>query len=116
VPDLSVRQFLLKNVTRHLDGTFGWKLGLQEIHKNYPALSEALVSEAPVDVPALFLRGENSDYLREEDMSLIRRRFPRAELRIIPRAGHLVHAENPAAFLEAVQEFLLSTTSETPGL
>jgi pimeloyl-ACP methyl ester carboxylesterase len=106
IPDLALRQFLLKNVTRDPGGRFRWKIGLREIHRNYARLAEALAHERPFTKPTLFIRGENSDYLREEDLSSIHRLFPHAQLQAIPKAGHLVHAENPGAFLEAVLKFL----------
>lgn len=106
VPDLPTRRFLLKNVTRAPGGGFHWRIGLREIYANYARLGEALAGGQSFRGPVLFLRGERSDYLREEDMPAARRLFPRAELRTIPRAGHLVHTENPSAFLQTVLEFL----------
>jgi pimeloyl-ACP methyl ester carboxylesterase len=36
----------------------------------------------------------------------IERLFPRAEFEVIEEAGHWVHAERPADFLEALERFL----------
>ena len=107
IPDLFNRQFLLKNVRRDPDGTFHWRIGLQEIARNYPSLAEAITSDRTFEGPALFLRGEQSDYLRPEDFADIQKLFPRALLQTIPSAGHLVHVDQPQAFLKAVVEFLL---------
>ena len=106
VPELATRQFLLKNVTRAPGQTFHWKLGLREIAGDYARLSEPPTATTPYGKPVLFVRGEASDFLLDEDISLIRGLFPQAELRTIPRAGHLPHVENPAAFLQTVNEFL----------
>ena len=106
VPELATRQFLLKNVTRAPGQTFHWKLGLREIAGDYARLSEPPTATALYGKPVLFVRGEASDFLLDEDISLIRGLFPQAELRTIPRAGHLPHVENPAAFLQTVNEFL----------
>jgi esterase len=106
VPELATRQFLLKNVTRAPGQSFHWKLGLQEIANDYARLSEPPTAMAPYTKPVLFIRGEASDFLREEDINLIRGLFSQAELRTIPQAGHLPHVENAAAFLRAVNEFL----------
>lgn len=110
VADLATRRFLLKNVAR-AGGGFQWRIGLREIHRNYGRLGAALTGERPFAGPALFLRGEQSDYLRETDLPLIRALFPRAQMRTIPHSGHLLHAENPAAFLEAVMGFLGRTAA-----
>jgi 2-succinyl-6-hydroxy-2,4-cyclohexadiene-1-carboxylate synthase len=40
-------------------------------------------------------------------------RMPRAEVAVVPDAGHAAHLENPAAFLQIATEFI-STTPETP--
>jgi esterase len=107
VPNLSTRQFLLKNVIREASGTFRWRIGLREIIENYPRLTEGITSDRCFEKPALFIRGDTSDYLLENDLDSIRALFPRARLDTIPGAGHLVHTERPAAFVKSVQDFLL---------
>ena len=109
IPELGTRQFLLKNLTRGAQGHFAWKLGLREINVGYARLSEAPGAERPCEKPALFIRGESSDFLKADDLQLIRELFPKAELRTIPAASHLPHVENPAVFLETVIEFLRSS-------
>jgi pimeloyl-ACP methyl ester carboxylesterase len=106
IPDVATRQFLLKNVVRGSSGGFQWKIGLAEIKQNYPRLTEAVTGERPFRNPVLFLRGEKSDVLLESDFASIQHLFPRARLQTIAGAGHLVHIENPDAFMQAVLEFL----------
>lgn len=105
VADLSTRQFLLKNALRQETGGFRWRIGLRQIIQNYPRLAEAVRSERPFEKPTLFIRGEKSDYLLETDFAEIKQLFPRARLQTIPHAGHLVHVQNSAAFLELVSDF-----------
>jgi esterase len=107
IPDLSTRQFLLKNVRRAPGGGFYWRIGLEEINRNYPRLSEAVGGAHPFEGPALFLRGERSDYLMESDLPAIHRLFPAAQMIAVPGAGHLLHAENPSFFVEKVTRFIL---------
>jgi esterase len=111
IPDLSTRRFLLNNLTRDPAGGYRWKIGLDEIHHNYSHLGAALSQGHPFQGPALFLRGEHSDFLVQEDMTLIRRWFPHAQIQTIPRARHLLHTENPEAFLEAVLEFVAGSAA-----
>jgi esterase len=106
IPDLSTRQFLLSNLTRDPAGGYRWRIGLHEIHHNSSHLVKALSEGKPFEGPTLLLRGEQSDFLLETDMDLIRQWFPHAELRAIPRSRHLLHTENPEALLEAVLAFL----------
>lgn len=106
IPDLATRHFLLKNVKRDSTGTFYWQMNLAAINRNYARLNEALSGQPPFEKPTLFIRGERSDYIRDEDLASIRKLFPRAELHEIPGAGHWVHADAPEAFLRKVREFL----------
>jgi pimeloyl-ACP methyl ester carboxylesterase len=106
IPELAVRQFLLKNLAREPGGSLYWKIGLREIHQNYERLNAGITGEHPFEGPTLFIRGEKSDYVCEEDLPLIRSLFPCAELRTIPGTGHRVHVGNPIAFEQALIEFL----------
>jgi pimeloyl-ACP methyl ester carboxylesterase len=106
VPDLVMRQFLLKNVERNQTGGFRWKIGLAEIGKNYTRLREAITGDEPFDKPALFIRGEKSGFLSEQDLGLIHCFFPRAVMQTVSGAGHLVHFDKPDAFTELVFAFL----------
>jgi esterase len=105
IPDSAVRQFLLKNVKRDSKGVLYWQMNLVGIAANYERLNEAISNKRSFDKPALFIRGERSDYIREEDWPSIRTLFPRAEHCEIAGAGHWVHADAPEAFLRKVREF-----------
>lgn len=109
IPDLATRQFLLKNLTSDHHGHFHWRIGLEEIWRNYDHICGSLESGNTFAHPTLFVRGALSDYLLEEDCAICRRFFPGALFIEIPRAGHLVHTENTAAFLSAVLDFLNSS-------
>jgi len=56
--------------------------------------------------PCIFILGANSKYLKEDDKSMVQEHFPNVDYVSIPNAGHWVHADNPAAFLEALNLFL----------
>ena len=106
IPDLAVRQFLLKNVKRDQAANFYWQMNLAAIDANYDRLSEEISGQHSFNKPALFVRGERSDYIRDEDVSSIQKLFPRTEFCEIAGAGHWVHAEKPEPFLRTVREFL----------
>ena len=97
---------MLKNVRRDSAGAFRWKVNLRSIRDNFQHLNAALVSDRQFPGPALFVRGEKSDYVRDADVDLIQRIFPKAEIQTIPGAGHWVHADAPEIFLKLVVDFL----------
>jgi esterase len=107
IPDLALRQFLLKNIERDPQGRMRWKIGLEEINRNYENLRHALPDTHRFLRPTLFLRGEFSDYLQQQDLAEVHRRFPAANLHTIPQSGHLPHVENPEALLSELRSFLL---------
>ena len=106
VPGLSERRFLLKNLARDSAGAFHWKLNLQHILANYPALNAAVRGSIAFPGPTLFVQGERSDYIGDRDLPLIHGLFPRAEVRTLPGAGHWVHTDAPEAFTGLVESFL----------
>lgn len=105
IPDLRVRQFLLKNVVRQEGKGFDWRMGLGEIASNYELLGAAIESPKVYDGPALFIRGENSDYLLPEDLLPIQKLFPKGHLQSVANAGHWVHVEAPEKLLQLVTSF-----------
>ena len=107
VPDPGLRQFLLQNLERD-NGGYRWRLNLPALAANMSALHDFPVDSGNnrYDGPALFVRGEQSDYVPERHFDLIRDFFPAAEIRTVAGAGHWLHAEKPQAFAEAVTPFL----------
>ena len=106
VASKTMRQFLLKNLGRDATGKLFWKPNLAAIRANYDRIRSALPPASAVACPALFIRGAKSDYIRADDLDLIKASFPNAELATIEEAGHWVHAEAPEKFKELVSAFL----------
>ncbi len=109
VPDLAVRQFLLKNLQRQPDGGFTWRFNLPVLENHYSHMISTLGITLPIKVPTLFLRGGHSNYLPPKLPLEITRAFQDVKLQTIEDAGHWIHAEQPLAFLQAVKPFLLVT-------
>ncbi len=104
-----IRSLIMKNLERDTDTGFRWKLNIRALHDNIENMMEGL--PLPGDdyqeitgFPVLFLKGEFSDYLQDDDIPHILKIFPGAEFRVIKNAGHWIHSDNP----EAVSESLLS--------
>ncbi len=110
IPEFRTRQFIMKNLKRAKDGTFQWKLNIHAIAENIEAItggfSEDKFNMDTKGFPVLFIKGEDSNYIQDEDMEAIYKLFPGAELHSIANAGHWIHAEQSEALSEAVLEFL----------
>lgn len=107
VPSRPTRQFLLKNLTYDSEkGRYRWSIHLEGIYTNYDLLTKAVTSDEPYEGPTLFIRGGRSDYVTDDDLPTVRRLFPKAKVVTLEDAGHWVHVDAPAAFAEAVIDFL----------
>lgn len=108
VPEKPVRQFLLKNLTRDQKGNYAWKINLNAIDKNIETIGEGMESHQTTDKPILFIKGEKSHYIQNEDSITITALFPNAQIETIKGAGHWVHAEKPVEFVDMVMSFFRS--------
>jgi len=72
----------------------------------YHNLMEEIVSSLPFEKPVLFIRGEKSDSLKDEDWPEIKSLFPNAILDTIAGAGHWVHADQPEALKQQLVPFI----------
>ncbi len=106
IPELGVRQFLLKNVYMIEKGQYAFRFNLKVLTEKYSDLIEKGLDNGKFDKPTLFIRGGNSHYIMDEDFALIENHFPNYTVKTIPNAGHWVHAENPKMFYDFVIEFL----------
>lgn len=105
IPELGVRQFLLKSLTRDSDG-FAWKINLPVITKNIENVGEVLAQGSTFAGPTLFLAGANSNYIQQKDLPDLEAHFPNYELEFVADAGHWLHAEQPHAVVEEMRNFL----------
>ena len=108
IPELGVRQFLLKNLTRNKEGGYRLKINLPVLAREYPRILADISPEpdATYDGPALFVRGGRSRYVADTDLPRIRTLFPQARLETVPGAGHWVHAQAPRELLTQLIDFL----------
>jgi esterase len=102
-----VRQFLLMNLVKS-DGGLQWRINLPALKANYPLIRQAVCESAHYDKPCLFIRGERSDYVRDDDIEHIKAHFTQAQFASLP-AGHWVHAEQPQAFIGVTAQFLTNS-------
>lgn len=97
----------MKNIYRKEDNTFGWRMNLDAIDKNYENIAAAITAEVPFKKHALFIKGGKSRYIKQEDIyDNIERLFSLVEVETIPNAGHWVHAEAPDEVYDLVTRFI----------
>lgn len=103
ISDFGVKQFLLKNLYWVEKGQLGWRINIPVLTEQMPNIL-APIPEGKVDVVTLFIRGEKSNYILEDDFQSIYDQFPNSEIETIYDAGHWVHAENPFDFYNMIIE------------
>jgi esterase len=106
IDNYAIRQFLLKNLYWKDKGQLGWRINIPVLERELPAI----VGELPfkeVLIDTLFMRGGQSNYIREEDYDQIHSYFPLAEIHTIEKAGHWIHAEAPEEFISEVLGYCL---------
>jgi len=106
INNIDIQQFLLKNLYWIEKGKLAWRMNLKEIEKNIEEILVKInIHKNPINT--LFIRGEMSNYILEEDFEDILKSFPNAEIKTIPKVGHWLHAENPIDFYKIVREFII---------
>jgi pimeloyl-ACP methyl ester carboxylesterase len=107
-----IRQFLLKSLMRENDGSYYWKVNIKALEKDIDKIMDGL----PLDdlkshpgitgFPALFIRGEKSPYIEDQDIPSIQQMFPESNVVTIPGAGHWLHVEQPELLIKNLKYFL----------
>jgi len=106
IPEIGVRQFLLKNVYWREKGQLDFRFNLPSLTENNPEIGEALPSFTSFEGPTLFLSGGKSGYITAAEGPIIKAHFPNSNIEVIPNAGHWLHTDNPTSFYEHVVAFL----------
>ncbi len=108
VPDWAMRQFLLTNLLRDkATGAFRWQANIEVLHASLPHIRmNSLLETDRYAGPVLLIRGANSNFVDDDDTAEMRHWFPHLSERTVPGAGHNVHVENRAGFLEELTFWL----------
>lgn len=106
IPDFGTRQFLMKSLYWQEPGQLAFRFNLAVFNAKMEEIGVPLSENAIFDKPTLFIRGGNSRYILDSDFDMIKHHFPHSSIETIPKAGHWLHAENPAEFYQKVTSFL----------
>ncbi|WP_405380509.1 alpha/beta fold hydrolase [Maribacter sp. LLG6340-A2] len=99
ISNTGIRQFLLKNLDRDENKKLCFKFNLAVLSEKMEEIGDNISSTESFNGPTLFLRGDRSEYITDNDNEAIYRHFPKAKIQTIENAGHWLHAENPTQFL-----------------
>ncbi len=106
VPDRTLRLFFLTNLRRAENDSYEWRINLDGIINSFDNISAAVEGGRRFTGPALFIRGSESDYVKDGYLGIIGDMFSSYELLTLEGAGHWIHADRPELFRAAVIEFL----------
>ncbi|KOH46557.1 alpha/beta fold hydrolase [Sunxiuqinia dokdonensis] len=105
--------FLLKNVYRNKQTKkFDCRINVDVLYDHLDEVISGvnyrwMEDRMPIlNYPVLFIKGEKSPYISEEDEKKIKEIYPEAQITTIPDAGHWLHAEQPKLFMEALERFI----------
>lgn len=104
VPELGTKLFLMKNLYWVERGQLGWRINLEVLEEHINDILAELPDEVS-DIHTLFIRGEKSNYILDEDFFELRQAFPRSTVHTVKGAGHWVHAEAPDEFYQVLFNF-----------
>src|SRR5699024_1447833 len=83
----------------------GAAMTMRGVQKQRPSLWDLTDPMATLTTPTLIVTGDEDEPCLEPGL-LMKRTIPSSGLVVIPRSGHTVNLEEPAAFNHAVQDFI----------
>jgi esterase len=113
LPDERTRKFFQTSLEPGPMG-FRWTVNGPALERSPLLRGQEPALEGRYEGPTLLVRGGNSPFVGEQDLTRMRELFPDLRVRTIAGADHWVHASAPQAFREAIAAFL-SPWERSPG-
>ncbi|MFK7963939.1 MAG: alpha/beta fold hydrolase [Burkholderiaceae bacterium] len=107
IAEPGVRAFLLQNLVQKGPEWF-WRFNLKALDESLVALGDfpAAIEASRWNGPVCVIRGGASDYITTDGRAAFDRYFESVEHHALAGAGHWLHAEQPAAFIDIVRRFM----------
>ncbi len=111
-----VRRGVRHNARRLDDGRWTWRYDLfgpppgdppVQGAANWVDFTSLWDDVSAITVPALFVRGGLSPFVRDEDIAEMQRRLPSMEVVVVDGAGHAVQSDRPLVLADHIRTFAL---------
>lgn len=101
----SVCQFLAKSLYRNkTTATYQWRFNIDALYHNYANIL-GWETQPPVDIPTLFIKGGQSEYILPEYRESVIAQFPQTKAHILANTSHWLHSEKPDDVLKIIHKF-----------
>lgn len=102
-----LRQFLLKNLKRIEKSQFYWRINLNTLFNELDKILYSVeYSDISTEFEILFIKGEYSDHISNDDISSIMQLYKNVTIKEIKKAGHWIHSEQPDELLDTILQFI----------
>lgn len=106
IPEIGIRQFLMKNLYRFSENKFALRFNIKTISNKINNYYDEILSDNKYLKETIFIKGELSNYIKLKDLKDIKKFFPIAKIEVVPNSGHWIHSEKKDYFLNLVLNFL----------
>ena len=102
-----VRQFILTNLRKTASQGYQWKIDFAALQRNYSFFAEAPAAGQIFNRPVLVIKGGESAYIQSKHEPAFRQRFSDLDFKLVPEAGHWLHAEKTELLVGMIRRFII---------
>ena len=106
IDDILLKNFLLKNLYWIDKNKLAFRFNLLSLSNNISNVGERVKHESKFLNNTLFLKGEYSNYIDDNDKTEITKYFPKASILTVPDSNHWLHVDNPDNFFDTILDFI----------
>ncbi len=107
IDNYGIVQFLMKNLYWKSPGKLALKLNIEVLKNCRNELISEINSNNIFLNETIFLKGQNSNYIDENDSKRILKLFPNSKIITVPDSGHWLHVDNPDFVINIISDLIL---------
>ena len=108
--DDDTKRAIIGNI-RYDGKAFSWQIDIDAVFNNFDKLTDGFDADDFIDkkieVPTLFIRALDSEFLPSSDYKTTKYIFPNSEIVEIPDCTHRIHFEKPKLLADEISKYLL---------